>query len=79
MDADPSELEQAGKEIMKSTPPPSSKKQEKPIVKSKPKKKEKNKMVYLDESVHKEARIKASMTGKTIKQFITDLIKSFEL
>ena len=34
----------------------------------------KNKMIYLDQTIHREARIKASIAGKTIKQFITDLI-----
>lgn len=75
LDAETSEIKNVGKSIMPSTPPPS------PIEKDKsPKSKKtiKNKMVYLDEEVHKEARVKASMSGKTIKKFITDLIKSFE-
>jgi len=80
-------IEKAGKQIMnetKETPKPkvekvvAAKPKPKPTKTSKPKAKEvvagKRKFVYLDEAVHREAKVKAASTGKTIKQFITDLI-----
>jgi len=107
LDADASEIENAGKQIMNSStsvsPQPELKEEppvtpirqvrkvaepiekriqeEKPVKKTKRSTKKadvavksKNKMIYLDEAVHREARIKASIAGKTIKRFITDLI-----
>lgn len=74
LDAPLSEIEKAGKELM-------SRDKEENLDKRTPKKKEevkkvkeKRKFVYLDESVHRIAKVKASQEGKTIKAYISDLI-----
>ncbi len=75
LDAPLSEIEKAGKELMQDKKAPAAEKK-KAAPKAEKKVKEKRKFVYLDESVHRQAKVKASQEGKTIKDYISDLIRN---
>lgn len=78
LDAPISEIENAGKEIMKTNEEPSVIEPKVPFT-TKPevkKEKVKRKFIYLDEDVHREAKVKAAQEGLSIKDFLSRLIKN---